>query len=70
MESGIATFEMIGEINLLAERAFVFRLKEKYPDITPEQIEIEICNWLKDRPEAEFGDGEGRIGDISRFYKR
>ncbi len=70
MESGIATFEMIAEINLLAERAFVFRLKEKYPDITSEQIEIEICKWLKDRPGAEFGDGEGRVGDVSRFYKR
>ena len=67
MENGIATFEMIAEINRLAERAFVFRLREKNPEITSEQIEIEICKWIKDRPGAEFGDGEGRVGDLSRF---
>lgn len=70
MVNGIATFEMIAEINRLAERAFVYRLREKDPNITPEQIEIEICKWLKDRPGAEFGDGEGRVGDVSRFYKK
>ena len=58
---------MIAELHQLAERAFVFRLKEKIPNITPEQIELEIGKWLKDRPGAEFGDGEGRIGDLSRF---
>jgi hypothetical protein len=68
--NGIATFEMIAEINRLAERAFVFRLKEKKPDITPQEIEAEIRKWLLDRPGAEFGDGEGRVGDVSRFYKR
>ncbi|MGD9564276.1 MAG: hypothetical protein AB7F88_17505 [Pyrinomonadaceae bacterium] len=67
MKSGIATFEMIAELQRLAERAFVFRLKEKNPSITPEQIEVEIGKWLKDRPGAEFGDGVGRVGDLSRF---
>lgn len=67
MENGIATFEMIGEIQRLAERAFAFRLREKNPNLTPEQIEAEVCKWLKDRPGAEFGDGVGRIGDPSRF---
>lgn len=67
MESGIATFEMIAELQRLAERAFVFRLKELHPDITPEQVEIEICKWIKTRPGAEFGDGVGRVGDLSRF---
>lgn len=67
MKSGIATFEMIAELQRLAERAFVYRLKEKHPDITPEQVEMEICKWLKTRQGAEFGDGVGRIGDLSRF---
>ncbi len=58
---------MISELQQLAERAFVFRLKERNPHITPEQIEIEIGKWLKDRPGAEFGDGVGRIGNLSRF---
>jgi len=67
MESGIATFEMIAELQRLAERAFVFRLKEMHPDLTPEQIEMEIRKWLKVRPGAELGDGVGRVGDLSRF---
>ena len=58
---------MIGELQQLAERAFIFRLIEKNPNLTPEQIEVEVRKWLKERPGAEIGDGEGRIGDISRF---
>ena len=58
---------MIGELQQLAERAFVFRLKEMRPNITPDQVEVEVCKWLKERPGAEFGDGVGRIGDPSRF---
>lgn len=61
MQSGVATFEMIAELQRLAERAFVYKLKQKYPDITPQQIELELAKWYKDRPEAEFGDGVGRI---------
>lgn len=67
MENGIATFEMISELQHLAERAFIFRLKENNPDITPQQVEVEVCKWLKERPGAEFGDGEGRIADPLRF---
>lgn len=67
MEKGIATFEMFAELQELAERAFVFRLKEKDPNLTAAQIEVEYCKWLKDRPGSEFGDGVGRVGDISRF---
>ena len=67
MENGIATFEMIGELQELAERAFVFRLKEKNPNITSQQVEVEIGKWLKIRPGAEFGDGVGRVGDLTRF---
>lgn len=67
MENGIATFEMFAELQELAERAFVFRLREKEPNITAEEVEVELCKWLKERPGAEFGDGVGRIGDLSRF---
>ncbi len=58
---------MVAELQRLAERAFVFKLKEKDPDITPQQIEMEVCKWYKERPGAEFGDGVGRVGDPSRF---
>ena len=67
MVNGIVTFEMIGELQQLAERAFVFRLKEMNPNITADEIEIEICRWLKERPGAEVGDGVGRVRDPSRF---
>jgi hypothetical protein len=69
MKDGIATFEMIAEVQLLAERAFVFKLKEKNPNITPDEVEAEVAKWYKDRPGAEFGDAVGRIGDPRRFNK-
>ncbi|MCZ2389513.1 MAG: hypothetical protein LC113_00365 [Acidobacteria bacterium] len=61
MKSGIATFETIAELQRLAERAFVYKLKEERPDITPQEIEEEVGKWYKDRPGAEFGDGVGRV---------
>ncbi len=67
MKNGIATFEMIAELQRLAERAFVYKLKQKDASITPQQVEAEVCKWYKERPGAEFGDGIGRVGDPSRF---
>jgi hypothetical protein len=67
VKSGIATFEMIAELQRLAERAFVYKLKQKRPDITDLQVDAELSRWYKDRPGADFGDGVGRVGDPSRF---
>lgn len=70
MEDGIARFEMIAELQLLAERAFVFKLREKHPELTPDEIEAEVAKWYKDRPGAEHGDAVGLIGDPNRFKKK
>lgn len=70
MKSGTATFEMIAELQRLAERAFVYKLRQKSPHLTPEEVEVEVGKWYKERPQAEFGDGVGRIGDLARFNNK
>ncbi len=67
MGSGIATFEMIAELQRLAERAFVYKLRKANPYATDEEIENEVCKWYKLRPGAEHGDAEGRLLDPARF---
>lgn len=54
VENGIATFEMIGELQQLAERAFVFRLQEKNPNITLDQVEIEFARGLDNGREQRW----------------
>ncbi len=63
MENSIAKFEMIGELQEFGERAFIHKVKEKRPDITPEELRIEINRWYRTRPGAENGDGPGRVVD-------
>lgn len=58
---------MMGELQELGERAFVHKLKEQRPDITPEELRAEINRWYRIRPGAEHGDGPGRVVDPSRF---
>lgn len=36
------------------------RLRRELPDATPEQIELRIEQWLRERPGAPLGDAEGR----------
>lgn len=67
VENSIAKFEIIGELQELGERAFVHKLKQRNPDITPEDLGIEINRWYRIRPGAENGDGPGRVVDPSRF---
>ncbi len=67
VKSGIAKFRVISELQELAERAFIYKLKKSNPDITQLEIIAEVNRWYKDRPGAPVGDGVGRIGDPSRF---
>ncbi len=60
---------MIFELQRLAERAFIYKLKEKRPEITEREILFELNKWYKIRPGAEHGDGVGRLGDPARFDK-
>ena len=67
MNSGIAKFRVISELQKLAERAFIHKIKKANPDITQQEITAEVNRWYRDRPGAPFGDGVGKIGDPSRF---
>jgi|688.fasta_scaffold2856617_1 hypothetical protein len=51
----------------IVERAYVHKLKTRRPDITDEEVALEVKRWYMDRPGAEHGDSDGVIGDISRF---
>lgn len=67
MKDDLAKFELIFELSELGERAFVHKLKQKNPQITPTEIAEAVKQWYQDRPGAEFGDGVGVPGDIRRF---
>ncbi|MBX3292546.1 MAG: hypothetical protein KF881_06605 [Acidobacteria bacterium] len=69
MQNAAARFQLLMELRRLGERAFVQKLRQKHPDITQEEINKELCTWYRIRPGAEFGDGVGRVGDMSRFEK-
>lgn len=51
----------------VAEQDFIAYLKVKNPDISETEINQELNFWYQARPGAEFGDGDGRVGDPSRF---
>jgi hypothetical protein len=36
------------------------RLRREHPDLSPEEIERRIVQWLEDRPGAPFGDSPGK----------
>lgn len=36
-------------------------LRRADPTATDAEIRIRVGNWLRERPGAEFGDGEGRV---------
>ncbi|HEX2254037.1 MAG TPA: hypothetical protein VHQ65_12275 [Thermoanaerobaculia bacterium] len=42
-------------------------LRRQHPDASDEEIEQGVRAWLRHRPGAEHGDGEGVPGDPSRF---
>lgn len=67
MENGVARFQLLMEMRRLGERAFLHKLRQEDPDLTPQQINEELSKWYRNRPGAEFGDGVGRVGSLSRF---
>ncbi|MCU0715557.1 MAG: hypothetical protein MUD03_05465 [Pirellula sp.] len=62
-------FEIISELFEMGRRAFIQKQKMKYPHITEEELDRLVQAWLRDRPGAEFGDGDGIPGDMKRFEK-
>jgi hypothetical protein len=67
MENAVAKFQIVMELRRLGERAFLYKLREKYPDLSQKEINTELTKWYRTRPGAEFGDGVGRVGDPKRF---
>ncbi|MBK6748474.1 MAG: hypothetical protein IPG67_00225 [Acidobacteria bacterium] len=67
MKDGVARFQLLMELRRLGERTFLHKLRQKHPDLTPQQINEELSKWYRIRPGAEFGDGVGRVGDPKRF---
>ncbi len=55
------------ELRRLSERTFLHKLRETQPQLTPQQLNEELSKWYRVRPGAEFGDGVGRVGNLSRF---
>ena len=53
----------------IVENGFIYKLKKRNPEISDDEIKEEVKKWYLDRPNAEFGDGNGEVGDISRFFK-
>ncbi len=51
----------------IMEHTFLYKLRQKNPDISEESMQEELKKWYMQRPEAEHGDGDGIPGDISRF---
>jgi hypothetical protein len=68
MTESILKFQMIFELQELAERAFIHKLREQDPDISEDDIKDNLDRWYKIRPGAEFGDGDGTPVDPARRF--
>mgnify|MGYP006992569915 CR=1 FL=1 len=40
-------------------------LRRQYPQANEDAIDRRLCQWLLERPGAEFGDSSGRPVDVS-----
>lgn len=69
MKDYSSKFQIILELFALSERAFLYKLKQKKPNLSPAEIEEQRREWCLTRPGAEYGDGEGILGDSRRFQK-
>jgi hypothetical protein len=43
----------------LAERMLRQKLRRKHPGVTEAELEANVAAWIRRRPGAEHGDGEG-----------
>jgi len=67
----MSEYKLTNFLNLMqiAENAFIYKLKKKFPDISETEIKKKLSEWYHDRPGAEHGDGCGTPVDISRFNR-
>ncbi len=59
--------QIVAQLLDIAERAFVFKLLKRHPDMIEADVRSAIRNWYATRPGAELGDGVGVPGDPKRF---
>lgn len=69
MKNFTKKFSNILDLVRLAERAFLFKLRKRLPNLTPDDEKRYLSEWYRTRPEAPIGDAEGTPVDISRFQK-
>ncbi len=59
--------QIVAQLLDIAERAFVYKLSKRHPEMTEAEVKSAIRNWYATRPGAELGDGVGVPGDPKRF---
>jgi len=55
------------ELMEVMERAFIFKIKKREPEISDGALRERVKAWYLARPGAENGDGVGTPGDIGRL---
>ncbi len=59
--------QIVAQLLNLAERAFLYKLAKRHPEMTEAEVKLAVRNWYATRPGAEHGDGVGVPGDPKRF---
>lgn len=59
-EIAAAKLRVAFDLYTAGERMMRQNLKRRHPDASEERIEALLCQWLRERPGAEHGDGVGR----------
>ena len=62
-------FQRFLELMEVMEQAVVYKLRQKNPMISDDEIKAELAKWYLDRPGAPYGDAEGIVGDVSKYLK-
>lgn len=39
-------------------------LRRRYPNVNDKDIETKLLEWLRERPEAQYGDGVGKAREL------
>lgn len=60
-------FRVVSELQRLAERAFVFKLKKRRPGISDGEMSAEIARWYLTRDDVAAEDYFVRRTDLSKF---
>ncbi len=65
-QTALERFRMALDLYELSERMLRQKLRRTHPEASEADIEREVRAWLRHRPGAEHGDGEGRLVELPR----